>query len=291
MVAVVLSGMVTAQQAALVNGFDGFENWTAAEVGELPSGWDGFNKNVQFGGMTVGTVECIEKSTVDPYEGTSSAKLTSTSIMGGPAAPGILTVGDFVVDWNAQDGDVVGGVAYSQLPIQLFGQFKYAPSGIDTGFVSIWFMENGTEVGNGYFEFTATTGGWTAFTVDIDYNVGATPDSMNVMFSSSNSTSSVPAGSVLEIDAIGFEAFLGMETIENSNLNCYPNPTSEKITVDFEQSTSGTIEIMNSIGEVVKRESFSGEEVTLETASLPKGVYQLRLDDGSRIRTESIVIY
>jgi len=94
-VAVLFSGLVNAQQAELVNGFDGFENWVTAEVGELPNEWDGFNKNVQFGGMTVGTVECIEKSIVDPYEGTYSAKLTSTSIMGGPAVPGILTVGKF----------------------------------------------------------------------------------------------------------------------------------------------------------------------------------------------------
>ncbi len=149
-VAVLFSGLVNAQQAELVNGFDGFENWVTAEVGELPNEWDGFNKNVQFGGMTVGTVECIEKSIVDPYEGTYSAKLTSTSIMGGPAVPGILTVGNFVVDWSAQDGDVTGGEAYTQLPLELSGQFKYTPVGIDTGFVSIWFTENGVEVGMDY---------------------------------------------------------------------------------------------------------------------------------------------
>ena len=111
--ALCMSGVVFSQQPELVNGFDGFENWVAAETGELPEYWDGFNKDILFSGMTVGTIECIEKSNTDPYEGMYSAKLTSTFIMGGPAVPAILTAGDFVVDWSAQDGDVEGG-----------GQFK-----------------------------------------------------------------------------------------------------------------------------------------------------------------------
>lgn len=44
-----------AQQAEIVNGFDGFEVWVNAETGELPQYWDGFNKNVEFNGMIVGT--------------------------------------------------------------------------------------------------------------------------------------------------------------------------------------------------------------------------------------------
>lgn len=96
--ALLIAGASFAQQAEIVNGFDGFETWVNAETGELPQYWDGFNKNVMFNGMPVGTIECVAKSAADPYEGIFSAQLTSTSIMGGPAVPGILTTGDFVVD-------------------------------------------------------------------------------------------------------------------------------------------------------------------------------------------------
>ena len=54
------------QQAEIVNGFDGFEIWVNAEAGELPQYWDGFNKNVEFNGMIVGTVESVEKNATDP---------------------------------------------------------------------------------------------------------------------------------------------------------------------------------------------------------------------------------
>lgn len=290
-VALCMTGIVFSQQAELVNGFDGFENWVAAETGELPEYWDGFNKDIIFSGMTVGTIECIEKSDTDPYEGMYSAKLTSTSIMGGPAVPAILTVGDFVVDWSAQDGDVEGGEAYSDLPTELYGQFKYLPVGIDSGFVSIWFMENGVEVGRGRFDFTETSGGWTAFSVAIDYDAGAAPDSMNVMFSSSNSdASSIPEGTVLEIDAIGLGSYLSIETLESKSMRCFPNPTTDKVTVELEKSTSGQIQIVDQKGTVLKVEQFVGDAVSIGFLGLPAGIYQLVVTDETGMLSETIVL-
>ncbi|MFT6921249.1 MAG: hypothetical protein ACJA1C_000243 [Crocinitomicaceae bacterium] len=291
LLALCMSGIAFSQQPELVNGFDGFENWVPAETGELPEYWDGFNKDILFGGMTVGTIECIEKSNTDPYEGMYSAKLTSTSIMGGPAVPAILTVGDFVVDWNAQDGDVEGGEAYTDSPTELFGQFKYAPSGLDTGFVSVWFMENGVEVGRGRFDFTETSGGWTAFSVAIGYDAGAAPDSMNVMFSSSNSdASSIPAGTVLEIDAIGFGNFLSIETLKPKSMRCFPNPTTDKVTIELEKSTTGQVQIVDQKGVVLKVEQFSGDSISIDLLEFPAGMYQLLVTDETGMLSETIVV-
>lgn len=286
-----ISGVVFSQQAELVNGFDGFENWVAAETGELPEYWDGFNKDVLFGGMTVGTIECIEKSDTDPYEGMYSAKLTSTSIMGGPAVPAILTVGDFVVDWSAQDGNVEEGEAYSDLPTELYGQFKYLPVGLDSGFVSIWFMENGVEVGRGRFDFIDTTVGWTAFSAAIDYDAGAAPDSMNIVFSSSNiDASSVPEGTVLEIDAIGLGSYLSTEKMESKSMRCFPNPTTDKVMVEFEKSTSGQVQIVDQKGAVLKMKQFEGDSVSISFLGLPAGVYQLLVTDETGMLSETIVL-
>lgn len=288
--AVCFTGVVFSQQPAIVNNFEGFESWAVAETGELPAYWDGFNKNVEFNGMVVGTVECVEKSSVDPYEGTFSAQLTSTSIMGGPAVPAILTVGQFVVDWNLQDGDIVGGEAYTQLPTELHGQFKYAPQGVDTGFVSVWFMENGIEVGSGRFDFTETTGGWTAFSVTIDYAAGAMPDSMNIMFSSSNGDpSSIPAGTVLEIDAIGFGSFLQLEKQSLSKMRCFPNPTTDKVTIELKESNEGTVQLIDGKGTILQETHFVDAQVTMDLVELPKGVYQVVLIDETGIFAETII--
>jgi len=288
--ALLIAGASFAQQAEIVNGFDGFETWVNAETGELPEYWDGFNKNVMFNGMPVGTIECVAKSAADPYEGIFSAQLTSTSIMGGPAVPGILTTGDFVVDWTAQDGDVVGGEAYTQLPQELYGQFKYAPAGVDTGFVAVWFMENGNEVGRGRFEFTETTGGWTAFSVAIDYDPGAAPDSMNMMFSSTKAEANLPIGTVLDIDAIGFGSFVSVDNLEMGKVRCFPNPTTDSFSVSLAQEFKGSLQLFNVQGSVVLEKEVDGNHTDFDVSGMPAGVYRLRIDDGDLILSETIVI-
>lgn len=288
--AVWITGMACAQQAELANGFDGFESWVSAETGELPNYWDGFNRNILFNGTAVGTIECVEKSTTDPFEGAYSVKLTSTSIMGGPAVPGILTVGEFVVDWGAQDGDIIGGESYLQKPTELFGQFKFDPQGVDTGFVSVWFLENGVEVGRGRYEFTGSIGGWTAFSVAIDYDAGASPDSMNIMFSTSNSsTGIIPAGTVLEIDAIGFGAYANLDTQENS-IRCYPNPTMEKVMIELRTATQGHLQLTDMNGAIIYSEEFNGDHMTIDTTAFPKGMYQLMVADENRLISKTIIV-
>lgn len=290
-VAFAVAGTTFGQQAEIVNGFDGFETWVNAEVGELPQYWDGFNKNVEFNGTVVGTVECVSKNATDPYEGLFSAQLTSTSIMGGPAVPGIMTVGDFMVDWTAQDGDVVGGETYTQMPMELNGQFKYSPNGVDTGFVSVWFLENGVEVGGGRFEFTESTGGWNSFTVSINYDQGAAPDSMNLMFSSSQSDpSAIPAGSVLEIDAIAFSAFVNLNELEGNGLQCTPNPTTDFISIALKTPIQGQLKVVSVSGEEVLSASMCGSTMDLDVSHLPSGSYLVTISGEASSYTEKIVI-
>lgn len=290
-VGLTLTSFGFAQQAEIVNGFDGFEIWVNAETGELPQYWDGFNKNVEFNGMVVGTVECVEKNATDPYEGLFSAQLTSTSIMGGPAVPAILTVGDFVVDWTAQDGDVEGGEEYTLLPQELNGQFKYAPVGADTGFVSVWFMENGVEVGIGRFEFTETTGGWTAFTVAIDYDLGAAPDSMNMMFSSSQSdASSIPVGSVLELDAIEFGSFVSTDELNQNTFEYFPNPAIDEVHINLKNETTGLVNVIASSGAIVKTQNFGGNSIQLDVSELPSGAYQIVVESEANRMTQALII-
>lgn len=290
LVALFITGMVAAQQAEITTGFDGFETWVGAEAGELPEYWGGFNKDVIFGGMNVGSVVSVEKDGTDPYEGMYSVKLTSTSVLGGPAIPGILTTGDFIVDWNSQDGGIEGGEAYTELPTVLSGQFKYDPVADDTGFVSVWFLQNGVEVGRGRFDFDHGTQDWTSFSVAIDYDAGAAPDSMNIMFSSSNKESIVPEGSELEIDAISFESYLSVDELKKSGLKCYPNPASNHFSIELDEPATGEVQLLNATGMIVRRTSFNGNVVSMDGLDLPAGVYLLRVTTEYGILTERIVI-
>lgn len=285
-----ITGIALGQQAEITNGFDGFESWVSAEAGELPEYWDGFNKDILFNGMSVGSVVCVEKDSSDAYEGAYSVKITSTSIMGGPAVPGILTAGNFVVDWNAQDGNIEGGEAYTQLPTVLNGQFKYTPVGIDTGFVSVWFMQNGVEVGRGRFEFDYTASDWTEFNVAIDYDAGAAPDSMNIMFSSTNGESIVVEGSTLEIDAINFQSYLSLEELKKTGVRCYPNPANDHVSILFNEEVSGKVEIVNMTGVTVEAMEVDSDALTLDNLCLASGVYQLLVKTDNSIVSEILVI-
>jgi len=211
--------------------------------------------------------------------------------MGATAVPGILTVGTLEVDWNSQDGDVVGGEVYTQLPTVLNGQFKFQPVGLDTAFVSVWFMENGIEVGRGRFEFDHATPDWTEFNVQIDFDPGAAPDSMNLMFSSTKYLSIIPEGTVLEVDAISFQSFVSVDELQKQSLKCYPNPAQDHITVEFEEAISGEVELVNTIGMVVKTNSFQGSKLVMKDLQLPTGVYRLIVRTEDTIMNELVVIH
>ena len=287
---VLISGMSISQLPAIVSGQEGFETWEPGEIGELPQYWDGFNRNVIFGGNVVGTVTCIEKDNSDPFEGMYSVKMTSTSVMGGPAVPGLLTLGDLIVDWNAQDGDIVGGVPYTELPIEFKGQYKYQPVGQDTAFVYIGFMQNGIEVGRGQLDFSSAQTDWTEFTVAINYDQGAAPDSMNILFSTSNSEGMVPQGSTLEIDAIEFSAFLGMEDLNKNTLKGYPNPANNNVQLEFTQVESGVVKLIDNAGVLILEKDFHNQHVELDLEKIAAGVYQVMVETEYGIKSTTLQV-
>jgi hypothetical protein len=59
-----------------------------------------------------------------------------------------------------------------------------------------------------------------------------------------------------------------------SQLTPYPNPTSNVIHIDFEKAETGTIEVFNSIGEMVSWHSFNDiNKYVMHTYSLANGLY------------------
>ena len=290
-IGIVASSIAMAQQAEIVNGFDGFETWEAAQVGELPAHWDGMNRNVQFNGMSVGTIECVSKDSINAYEGQYAVKLKNTSVMGGAAVPGILTTGSLLIDWQAQDGTIVGGEAYTQLPLALSGQFKYQPVGNDTASVAISLTENGQVVGGGYLEITSNTSSWTPFNLVIDYEQGAAPDSMNIIFTSSiQEGGNIIDGTVLEIDAIQLSSFLEVENEAEIQVKCYPNPATDLIKIELNKATQGTLQLIDNQGQSVIIEDYNSSSIQLDVASLSPGMYHLVMQQEGTFFNQRIVI-
>lgn len=287
----ILSQATIAQNAPILSGPEGFEEWEPAETGQLPKHWDGFNRNIVFGGMQVGTIECITKDSTDPYSGQYSARLESKSIVGGDAVPGMLTTGDLLIDFNSQSGDIEGGLAYDLQPVRLKGHYKYAPAMNDTAFISVWAMENGVQIGLGRIEISTAQSNWTEFTVDIHYAPGSAPDTINVLFSSSNKEGAVPVGSVLEVDAVYFEQpQAGQNELNDIKWNIYPNPTQESISIDNSTDETVEVELIQMDGKILQTNNLAPGNHTIPLHNTTKGTHLLRVGSGSQKKTYPIII-
>jgi len=83
----------------------------------------------------------------------------------------------------------------------------------------------------------------------------------------------------------------------NSELNCYPNPASDKITIQYLNSDakttnyyindlSGKMLIQKTVPVVANKNN----QIEVSTASLPSGIYLLQLSDGAALFSRKIVI-
>ena len=279
--------ILVAQNQPIINGVETFGIWDSTAAGELPQYWDGFNREVIVNGNSYGDVVCVTKSSDDPQDSDYSVSLVSTSILGGAAVPGMLTTGNLNIDFMSQNGDITGGIPYSLQPTKLKGWYKYYPQNNDSASISVWFNNNGQSIGGGSLKIDGTHGVWTLFEVDLLYQNGISPDTMNILFSTSTAANAVPLGSKLEIDHIWFEG--GNVAINNSqealnSTKIYPNPASESLNIDTPKSIgSYNINIYNSIGERVLSSNRNSEMATINITSLGIGAYFVEvIADGKR---------
>jgi hypothetical protein len=97
-----------------------------------------------------------------------------------------------------------------------------------------------------------------------------------------------------------FRSTTALATVPNLTadvVSVYPNPAHERFTVvlpGLAQATTVQAELLNSLGQVVRRQSAalpaSGTQFALEAAGLATGVYTLRLQAGATTLTKRVVI-
>lgn len=267
-----------------------FESWTAGE----PTNWDSSNENI------LGTdFVTVTRELTNPYSGTSSAKVqtvTQNILFVGPVTmPGILTLGDVVIDILNQTGTVNGGVPVTGQPKFLRGFYKYQPSGGDSCYIGLGLTKwNGTSrdtLAFGYTPFGGTVANWTEFVIPVEYEIWAEPDSMNIMFVSSNLLFGSPVtGSTLWVDSLwleysgvsvkdlGFDNKLFVSAINDGNT----------LIVNTKGNISDKIEIYSLNGNLMNSVTNKSKEITsINIANLTDGIYIVRVSypDG---RTKSV---
>ncbi|MFO7790320.1 MAG: T9SS type A sorting domain-containing protein [Bacteroidales bacterium] len=169
-----------------------FENWETNSDGfEVPVNWGTSNENIY--GAEFNTVSPVD---TDVYSETYAAKATNVTQnligMGDVTLPGIITLGEFVLDLVAAEGSIEGGLPFTDRPYYLKGYFKSAPATGDSTMIAIGLSkwndttEERDTIGWGIMYSVDTVDTWTEFEIPIDWTSTENPDSMNIVISPSN---------------------------------------------------------------------------------------------------------
>lgn len=181
-----------------------FNNWTDNK----PDGWDA--SNFVYGPFTLQTVF---QDTVFPISGSACVRVetrTFNLVTAQPTIPGVLTLGQIIVDMNNFTGHVAGGVPFTGRPKSLKGAIHAEPETGDSAMVAVGFSKwNGSSrdtIGYGQMYISNPQIEWIPFVIPIDFTSSEMPDSMNIVISSSAIEYGIIAsGSKLRIDNLVFD--------------------------------------------------------------------------------------
>ena len=81
-----------------------------------------------------------------------------------------------------------------------------------------------------------------------------------------------------------------IETINSSNFNIYPNPTTDNVSINFTEAVSGSISLVDLHGNVVATKSISGNTSNISTSDLASGVYVVKINSDKGVAVKQLVI-
>lgn len=185
-----------------------FETWIEDDSFEKPQDWNTSNFSL-YGVVTFNTVE---KITDNLQSGDFCSKLTTQSQLinnNEVKVAGLITLGNFDVNLASRRARISGGIPFISKPIGLDGYYKYTAANIDSCFVDITLTKFNTQrsvqdtIAHARFS-SSSVSNWTHFDLPIKYFSNETPDSMNIVILSSD-TSIFEAGSTLWIDNLSLK--------------------------------------------------------------------------------------
>ncbi|PKP00764.1 MAG: hypothetical protein CVU14_06840 [Bacteroidetes bacterium HGW-Bacteroidetes-9] len=259
----------------------GFEEWSGGE----PIGWNTINQSV------LGTsFICATRDQTNPQSGTSCLRLETVThnifLVGPVTMPGIVSLGEITLDILNQTGTVEGGVPIDTQPNMLHGWFRYQPSAGDSCIMGIGFTKwNGASRDTLAYSYTVIGGqnpNWQEFSVPIEYLIWEVPDTMNIMFFSSNILNGDPiSGSKLWIDNLTLE--YGPVSVSNIALKDEPTlryrPDGTPVILMNSKDVKTEISIYSADGSFVNKQmpNHGQYEFSLETRNLKPGLYLARV--------------
>jgi len=267
----------------------GFENWSTVSTYSVPDGWGTLNNTY--------TVQTATKGTPGS-PGASYLKLTSktngSSVVNGIAVSGVL---------DSMTMLPKSGFAFNQRPANLTGKWQHMIYGSSQGSIMVtltrWDAGMGMRmpVASGSVTLSGMAMSWANFTIPLTYADGNNPDSCIIVLKASGSTPT--NNDYLWVDNLAFSGVvtgLANHTAELTQVNVFPNPTSDEIQVKLNVASEQVVrlELVDVTGKIMVSKDLgtvNGQSTqTLPIHGLAKGTYFLKLIAASSAETKKIII-
>jgi hypothetical protein len=256
-----------------------FEYWTDTLGFDIPISWDNPNAT-----LSLFSLFPVTKSD-DAAHGNYSAKLESkllTVAQGDFVIPGVITLGEFKVDFLNFSATLVGGIQFPDSidrPEVLTGSYKNYPAANDFTMVTAIFTKyrevNGKRdtIGGGAMFFPDEVDTWTNFSIPIEFYTEDQPDTFNIIVVSSNIL--FPnKDSYMFIDNLAFQPWAGIDDIEIVvETSVFPNPANDKLSFVFGKKINASLNIYNNDGQQIYSGVVNGTDQTIDVSSFAAGTF------------------
>ena len=267
-------GSLQAQQTEIPNG--GFEDWVNTGTYFEPYYWNTFNILSEFG--------CSDFIRPD------------SQAFAGKVCARIATLSCFSPDLNLRDTlagilfagerDAAPGYPCNTRPANFSFHYRYFPSPGDTAVLALVFRKirgnRQEDIGVAYLEVSDTVRNWTAANVPVWWKTNETPDTVQVVITSSKAViaNRKPAqpGSVLWVDEVNTDIpiWRQQQSVQaNLPMKCsvYPNPSRDSIYLPVLDNQSAPFLLFDAGGRM--RGNFPAGTRSISLARFEKGVYYL----------------
>ena len=232
----------------------------------------------------------------DVYDGNYSVKLVSCPMILGEDTiflPGVAATLSISLEPMA----CYLGEPFTSRPDAIKGWYKYTPENGDSAAIEIFLQKKGVILGKGKQIITDKVSDWTSFDVPVAYTSQETPDTIVVIFSASGNYdfTSIETlmkckgqkNSTLCLDNIAFEYPQGIKEmfVPAVKLNIFPNPSTERVSIQIAKQTTGTIIIYDYLSRKVGEYSIEGTQVDIDVRHYEAGSYLINVVENDRIIT------
>ncbi|MBU8892720.1 MAG: PCMD domain-containing protein [Bacteroidales bacterium] len=272
-----------------------FEEWEESKSFNNPIDWGTSNYSV----WGIYNFNTVIQEELDTYSGNSSIKLeTIEKNIAGEYVKiaGVITLGIFDVNLSTRKAEIKGGIPFTNRPSILSGYYKYSTSGLDSCIMSIFLTKHNTSTKNrdtlGIGVFTSNKQDeWSIFEAPVKYSSTETPDSMNIIILSSD-TSIFDTGSTLFLDKLFIDASLSVpEKLLIPEIYVFPNPATDYFKINCPNISFCKYSIIDVTGKILISSKYHATEELINISNLNPGLYFIQVTIQNNIPvTKSIII-